>query len=166
MTDDKAMVAIYDDHDAAEEAVKKLEQGGFDMTKLSIVGKDYRTDESVTGYYNTGDRMISWGSKGAFWGSLWGILVGSAFFVIPGMGPLFIAGSFVATLVAALEGAVIVGGLSALGAALAGLGVPNDSILVYETDIKAGKFMLLAYGTQAEAENARQILGLGNNIIY
>jgi len=38
------------------------------MKKLSIVGRDYHTDEHVVGYYNTGDRMKVWGKTGAFWG--------------------------------------------------------------------------------------------------
>ena len=36
------------------------------MKKLSIVGKDYHTDEHVVGYYNTGDRMMYWGKLGLF----------------------------------------------------------------------------------------------------
>jgi hypothetical protein len=48
-------VAIYNTHDEAEQAVKTLEQGGFDMRQLSIVGRDYHTEEHVVGYYNTGD---------------------------------------------------------------------------------------------------------------
>ena len=41
--------------------VKTLQHQGYDMTKLSIVGKDYHTEEHVVGYYNTGDLMKSWG---------------------------------------------------------------------------------------------------------
>jgi uncharacterized membrane protein len=160
MKDEKAMVALYDSHQQAEEAVKKLQKSGYDMKRLSIVGKDYHTNESVVGYYNIGDRMKKWGGIGAFWGGLWGLLFGSAFFMIPGVGPLLIAGPFVSSLVGALEGAVTVGGLSAVGAALSGLGVPKDSILEYETELKAGKFMLLAHGTEAEVEKARETLGV------
>jgi len=47
--------------------VKELQRSGFDMKKMSIVGKDYHTDEHVVGYYNTGDRMKYWGKLGAFW---------------------------------------------------------------------------------------------------
>jgi uncharacterized membrane protein len=155
-----AMVAIYDSHEEAEQAVKKLQQSGYDMKNLSIVGKDYHTAENVVGYYNTGDRMKQWGGNGAFWGSIWGMLVGSAFFMIPGVGPVIIAGTFVSALVGALEGAVIVGGMSALGAALVSLGIPEDSIVEYETEIKAGKFMLLTNGTEAELSEAREVLGL------
>ena len=42
------------------------------MKMLSIVGKDYHTEEHVVGYYTTGDRMLYWGKPGAFWGGFWG----------------------------------------------------------------------------------------------
>ena len=108
-----SVVAIYDSHTAAEEAVRKLHNVGFDMRKLSIVGKDYHTEEDVVGYYNTGDRIATWGKFGAFWGGIWGFLFGAAFFWVPGIGPLAIAGPLVSWIVGALEGAVVVGGLSA-----------------------------------------------------
>ena len=76
MLETNSVVAIYDTHSQAEEAVKELQRSGFDMKKLSIVGKDYHTDEQVVGYYNTGDRMKYWGKMGAFWGGLWGMLFG------------------------------------------------------------------------------------------
>jgi uncharacterized membrane protein len=160
MNNDKAMVAIYDNHEKAEEAVKKMQKSGFDMTKLSIVGKDYHSDENVVGYYNIGDRMKQWGGLGAFWGGLWGLLLGSAFFIIPGVGPIMIAGPFVSALVGALEGAIGFGGLSAIGAALVSIGIPKDSIVEYETEVKAGKFMLLAHGTVADVEKAKETLGI------
>src|SRR5208283_4625846 len=115
MSEANAAVAIYDSHSQAEEAVKELQKFGVDMKKLSIVGKDYHTDEQVVGYYNTGDRMKYWGKLGAFWGGLWGMLFGAAFFAIPGVGPVLVAGPLVTWIVGALEGAVVVGGLSALG---------------------------------------------------
>ena len=68
----KAVVAIYDTHTEAEAAIRDLQKMGFDMTKLSIVGKDYHTDEEVVGYYTTGDRMKSWGKSGAF-GAAFGV---------------------------------------------------------------------------------------------
>ena len=62
-----AVVAIYDSHSQAEEAVNELQRSGIDMKKLSIVGRDYHTEEHVVGYYNTGDHMKYWGKLGAFW---------------------------------------------------------------------------------------------------
>ena len=159
------MTALYDTHEQAEEAVKKLQHHGFDMRQLSIVGRDYHAEENVVGYYNMGDRIMKWGGNGAFWGSMWGMLMGSAFILIPGVGPLVLAGPLVGRLVGALEGAVVVGGVSALGAALVSLGVPHDSVLQYETEIKVGKYMLLAHGTTAEVAHAREILGVDTAVL-
>jgi len=153
-------VAIYPTHMEAEAAIKELEKSGFDMRKLSIVGKDYHTEEHVTGYYSIRDRMMAWGKFGAFWGGLWGLLFGSAFFFIPGIGPVLMAGPLVAAIVSALEGAVVVGGLSALGASFVGIGIPRDSALKYETEIGAGKFVLIVHGTQDEITRAKGLLAL------
>ena len=151
-------VATYPTHTAAEAAIKELQQSGFDMKKLSIVGRDYHTDEHVVGYYNTGDRMKVWGQTGAFWGGLWGFMFGSAFFFVPGIGPLLIAGPLVGWLVGALEGAVLGGGLSALGAGLFSIGIPKNSVLEYETALKTGKFVLIAHGSSEEVAKAKDIL--------
>jgi len=158
ITDPKAVVAVYNTHSEAEAGVKELQRGGFDMKKLSIVGKDYHTDEQVVGYYNAGDRMKYWGKMGAFWGGFWGLLFGAAFFWVPGVGPLLVAGPLSAAIVAALESAVVVGGVSVLGAALWSIGIPKDSVVKYETAIKVNKYLLVAHGTAAEVAKAKDIL--------
>lgn len=158
MEKNNSVVAVYPTHTAAEAAVKELQQSGFDMKKLSIVGRDYHTNEHVVGYYNAGDRMKMWGKTGAFWGGLWGFLIGSAFFWIPGLGPIMVAGPLISWIVGTLEGAIVVGGLSAIGAGLYSLGIPKDSILEYETALKADKFVLIAHGTLDETTRAKEIL--------
>src|SRR6202451_4424411 len=100
------------------------------MKSLSIAARDTHTDEHVVGYYNAGDRMRYWGKVGAFWGGFWGLLFGSLF-AIPGLGPILVAGPLVAWIIAGLEGAVVVGGVSALGAALVSIGIPKDSVVQY-----------------------------------
>ena len=162
MTKDNAVVAIYKSHAEAEAAVKELQSSGFDMKKLSIVGRDYHTDEHVVGYYNAGDRMKYWGKMGAFWGGIWGLLFGSAFFMIPGVGPLLVAGPLVSWIVGALQGAVVVGGLSAIGAGLYSFGIPKDSILRYETALKTGKFVVIAHGSPDETALAQKIINNTN----
>jgi len=153
-----AVVATYNTHTEAEEAVKEIQRSGFDMKKLSIIGKDYHADEHVVGYYNTGDRVKYWGKLGAFWGGFWGLLFGSAFFIVPGLGPLVVGGPLVSWIIGALEGAVIIGGLSAVGAALYSIGIPKDSIIKYETSLKSNKFLIVAHGTTDEVEQVRDIL--------
>src|SRR6202050_2755235 len=158
MSELNAVVAVYRTHVEAEEAVKELQRAGIDMRSLSIVGKDTHTDEHAVGYYNTGDRMKHWGKTGAFWGGLWGMLFGAAFFAIPGIGPVLVAGPLVAWIVGALEGAVVVGGLSAIGAGLYSIGIPKDSIVEYEAAIKSDKFLLVAHGATDEVEKAKGII--------
>jgi len=128
------------------------------MHKLSIVGKGYHTEEQAVGYYTTGDRMKYWGKIGAFWGGFWSLLFGSAFFLIPGIGPILAAGPVVAWIVAALEGAVEVGALGALGAGLYSIGIPKDSIVKYEAALKTDQFLLIVNGTAAEVAKARDII--------
>jgi uncharacterized membrane protein len=158
MNERNVVVAVYDTHTGAETAIKKLQRAGIDMHTLSIIGKDRHTDEHVVGYYNTGDRMKYWGKIGAFWGGFWGLLFGSAFFVIPGIGPLLAAGPIVGWIVGAAEGAAVVGGLSALGAGLYGSGIPKDSVLEYELALKTDKFLLMVHGSPADVERARGII--------
>jgi len=158
MSGNNSVVAIYHTHAGAEEAVKELQRGGIDMHKLSIIGKGDHSDEQVVGYYNAGDRMKYWGKVGAFWGGFWGLLFGSAFFMIPGLGPILAAGPVVAWIVAGLEGAVEVGALGALGAGLYSIGIPKDSIVEYETALKTDQFLLIVHGTAAEVWAARDII--------
>jgi hypothetical protein len=161
-----AVVATYPSHAEAEAAVKELQASGFDMKQLSIVGRDYHTDEHVVGYYNTGDRMKYWGKMGAFWGGIWGLMFGSAFFLIPGVGPLLVGGPLVAWIVGALESAVVVGGVSAIGGGLCGIGIPKNSVLQYETALKTGKFVLIAHGTAEESSRARDIIKRTNPEVF
>lgn len=153
-----ATVAVYKSHLEAEVGVKALKQSGFDLTKLSIVGRGYHTEQDIIGYYNTGQSVQYWGTTGVFWGGIWGMFFGSAFLLIPGIGPLVVAGPLVSWMVGALEGAAVGGGLGVLGAGLFGLGIPKDSLLRYETAVKADKFILIVHGTREDTARAREII--------
>ncbi len=155
---EQAIVAVYSHHNEAERAVRKLDEAGFDMKKLSIVGRGFHTEEEVQGYFTTGDRMMTWGKFGAFWGAVWGFLIGSAFFIIPGLGPVLVGGPLVAAIAGAVEGAVLVGGVSALVAGLVSLGVPEHEALKYETRVRADSFLLVARGLEEEIRQARVVL--------
>jgi uncharacterized membrane protein len=161
-----SVVAIYDTHEQAEHAVKELQQAGVDMKSLSIAARDTHTDEHVVGYYNAGDRMKYWGKVGAFWGGFWGLLFGSALFAIPGIGPILVAGPLVAWIVAGLEGAAVVGGVSAVGAGLVSIGIPKDSVLKYDVALKTDKFLLVVHGTAEDVNKAKDIIAGTENSSY
>ena len=161
---EQSVVALFSAHTEAETAIKKLQKAGCDMKKLSIIGKDYYAEEHVVGYYNTGNRMGYWGKLGVFWGGFLGLLFGSAFLVVPGIGPIVVGGPIVGWIIGALEGAVVVGGISAIGAALFSIGIPKDSILKYENSLKANKFLVIVSGGSGEITKARDILQSSNSI--
>ena len=158
MTTNQSLIAIYLSHNVAEDAVKELQKSGFDMKKLSIVGKDFHSEEQVRGFYNTGDRVKFWGKLGAFWGCLWGFFFGSLFMFMPVIGHIIVLGPLAGAIAAAVEGAALTGGITALGAALVSIGIPKDSVLKYETEVKSEKFLLVAHGTKDDIDKAKQIL--------
>jgi uncharacterized membrane protein len=157
-----SVVAVFEDHNAAETAVKKLTAAGIEMKNLSVIGKGYQTDEKVVGFYNVGDRIKFWGTRGAYWGGLWGMFFGGLFMTIPLVGHVVVLGYLATIVIAGIENAVIVGGMSALGAALYSIGIPKDSIIQYETALKADSFLVMAHGTAEEMARAKTILGTAN----
>jgi hypothetical protein len=106
-----------------------------------------------------GDRVRFWGTRGAMWGGLWGLFAGGLFMSVPVVGPLVILGHIAAAVAIALENAALVGGLGALGAALASIGIPKNSVLAYEGAVKADGFLVMAHGTAEEVARAKAVLG-------
>ena len=154
---------IFSTHLQADEAIRSLSRSGFEMKNMSLVGKGYHTEEHPVGFYTAGDRIKVWGGIGAFWGGVWGLLLAPAVFFLPGFGLMAMAGPVVSALVGALEGAAVMGGVSALGAALTQIGVPKNQILKFETALKADKFVLMVHGSADEVARANSILQ-GNRV--
>src|ERR1700691_783744 len=123
MAMNEAVIAVFADHQSAEAAVKRLAAAGFEIKSLSLVGKGYHTDEKVTGFFNMGDRVKFWGTRGAAWGGLWGLFFGGLFLTIPVVGHVVVLGYLASAAISAIEGAVVVGGLSALSAGLYSIGI-------------------------------------------
>jgi len=151
-------VYAFKTHFGAENAVRLLGLSGFDMRHLSVIGRGYHSEEHPIGFYTKGDRIRALGKFGAFWGAIWGLLFAPAVFVLPGIGVTALAGPVVASLVGALEGAVLMGGLSALGTAMLELGINHEQAIKYETAIKADQFLLLIHGSSDEIERAYNLL--------
>ena len=136
------LIGIYEAPSIAEEAGMELQQRGFDMSQVSIAGRDDHAEEHVVSYYTTEEGVGYWGKMGAFWARLhiwW--RAGTAFFVIPGIGPTLVAGPLVTSIVNALEGMLVVEGMSVVGAALYSSGIPKDTALRMEAALKSDKFL-------------------------
>lgn len=159
-------IATYALHSEAENAVKALQLAGFDMKKISIIGRDYRLEEHVVGFLNAGDRARIFGKLGAFWGGLIGILFGSALLFIPVVGHVVVLGPLAAMIFSGLEGAALVGGSSALVGALTAIGIPRNSVLRYETSLKADHFMLIVHGSAEDVLQAKNLLKTSGHLSF
>ena len=157
-----SVAAVFADHNAAETAIKKLAQDGFEMKNLSVIGKGYHTEEKVVGFYNVGDRVKFWGLHGAFWGGLWGLFFGGLFMTIPVVGNVVVLGYLASVVIAAIDNALVVGAFSALGAAIYSIGVPKDSVIEYEEAVKADGFLVMVHGANDEVVRAKSILDTVN----
>lgn len=158
MSTNDAVVAVFPDHHAAEAAIRKLAEAGLPMRHFSIIGKGYHSESNVVGFYNTGDRIKFWGKTGAVWGGLWGLFFGGISMTVPVIGPVMVLGHLAAMVFAAIEGAIVVAGLSALGAAIASIGIPKDSVIEYEEALKSDGFLLVGHGLIDEMARAKVIL--------
>ncbi|HVN79724.1 MAG TPA: permease [Terriglobia bacterium] len=152
------LVVVYDGLQGAAEAVTSLLRSEFDMRKVSVVGKDLHTEEQVVGYYRVGDQMKCWSETGNSWGNIWKVLAGWAFFVIPGLGSILVAGPLEGWILQGLQDAAVVGGLSALGAALYGMEIPKENVRGYESAVKDDKILLIVYGVDGEVARAGDII--------
>ncbi|MBC3863364.1 DUF1269 domain-containing protein [Undibacterium jejuense] len=165
MQSEHSAIYVFNTHSDAEDAIRALGKSGFDVKKLSLIGKGYHSEEHPIGFYSTGDRIKSWGGIGAFWGGIWGLLVAPAVFVLPGLGVVAMAGPIVTTIVAALEGAVVIGGISAVGGALSMIGASKDELIKYDTAVKADKFVLIVHGDAEDVLRAKNELSNSRAVV-
>ncbi len=161
MVQRNSCIAIYDDHVQVEKAIRLLLEKGIEADNLSIVGKGGHHEEQPIGFFRVDEPPGFWGMQGVFWGRMWDTLHGAAYFWIPGLDTVVIAGPLVKTLLTVLEGAVVISGLSTLGAALYSLGIPQDSVVRYEAAIKSSHYMLIVHGDHSELERAYELLVTG-----
>jgi uncharacterized membrane protein len=141
-----SIVAVYPDHEAAERVVRRLHQTGIPMRDLSIIGRGAQTTEEPVGFVSAGDYATTGAATGAWFGGLLGLCVGAAFLVLPGIGPILVAGPLAAALLGGIEGALAGTALGSLTGALVGWGIPHEKALKYETHVKGGKFLVAVRG--------------------
>ena len=129
------LIAAFEDRTAAEQAVDDLEQVGFSPDEVGMVirGSDAVRGGMISDAQGTKD------GKGALTGMATGagigaILGAAAGFLIPGVGPIVVAGIFSMAFGGAIAGAAIGG----IFGALTGLGVSEEEARYYETAFNAG----------------------------
>ena len=158
---EQRVIGIYDSMPKAEEAVYKLDRGGFPIKQVSIVAQHLQSERRVNDYVTVSDAGQTGAMTGAWLGGLLGFLTGAAFIWIPGFGPLIVAGhlaSVLLPLVGGIDGAIAGAGWGGALGILVGVGVSKAHIIKYEDHVKAGKYLVIAHGSDEEAERAQNIL--------
>jgi hypothetical protein len=148
-----SIVAVFAGSPGDRNSREKADAVGLGLKNLSVVGRSYHSEEQIVGPYNIGDRMKFWGVRVAFWGGLSGLLMGGLLVTAP----IVVLGYLTSIAISMRESAVIVGRLSAIGAAYAHIGVPKDGFFRYEAAVKADGFLEMSHGTAQETIRARAI---------
>jgi uncharacterized membrane protein len=158
MSQQSSVVGVYEKLDAAEAAVKKLDEGKFPIQQISVVAKDIQDEKKVHGYVTACDVSKSGAKTGAWMGGLFGALVGAAFIWVPGVGLAVVAGSLSAALLGGVEGALAGSAMGGILSGLAAWGISKQHILKYEESVKAGSYLLVAHGAPEEVALAQSLL--------
>jgi hypothetical protein len=156
-----AVIAVYPDHASAEDAVRRLQSNGISMQNVSIIGKDFQTAEHPLGFITAGSGAKDGARVGAWTGGLFGLLVGAAFLVLPGVGAVVVAGPIAGSMLGGIEGALAGAAVGGLTGALVGLGLSKDKAIRYESQVKAGKFLVTMHGDGGQIERAQSLLAAG-----
>ncbi len=154
----QAVIGVFDTHAQAEGTLIKLQEQGYPIEALTLVGKGYHSEERPLGLYTLGDRVKAWGGGGLIVGALWGLMFGAAFFWFPEFTAMGVNHPVLDLLAASAEGALAVGLITALGAALVSLLLPKHTVIRYQGSVKADRFLLMAQGDASQIETARRLM--------
>ncbi|MBI8989779.1 MULTISPECIES: general stress protein [Corynebacterium] len=156
-------VAVFDSLEAATEAVRKLGEAGFPIEHVSVITQNLESTTEVHGFINGKDVAKSDAKFGAWFGGIFGLLSGSALLLVPGVGPVVVAGSLAAALAGGVEGAAAFSALGGVVGAVTGHFVAKKHLPKLTEHLTAGRFLLVAQSAdEADLERAREILGADN----
>lgn len=151
----QAVVASYQSHADAEEAVRRLANGGIPINLISIIGRNFETHEDIQGFYRPADAALDGAGQGAWFGGIFGLMLGAmGFFVLPVVGGLMVIGPLSGMIAGAIGGA----GVGALLTGLVASGIPSDQALKYQKRLQAGEFLIVVHGNVEKSSVAQQIL--------
>ena len=137
MDQPNSVVCICETREQTRRAMYNLQSAGIDMETLSVASRDTSTDLHDTHYYDVGEQTFS----------------------IPGLGPLLVSGPLASWIVTAFDNGAGGGGASMVGAGLASLGIPRDSILQYEAALRTDNYLLVLHGSSNAVATAVEVIG-------
>lgn len=150
--------AVFANPDDAHAVVEEMIKHNFPMDQVSVLHKAGGQGDDFLGiaYTDEKERFKVWGAEGALWGSLGGLLAGAGLMLIPGVGPVLVAGPVIEAIVGAVAGAgIMTAGAAAthLTIALRRMGIPEDKLEILHQAVMDGKtVVLLDIGNESPGE--------------
>jgi hypothetical protein len=146
MSKNDSVVAIFHGNEKAWQAVRKIQQSGFDIHNLTVVGNSAPAGLDKTRDYNAGD-----------WIKKWGFPSDATLYSISDIGPIAIEGPLVTAIAEGQEAGEVEAEFSALGAGLWRCGIPRDNVPQYETAVKSNNYLVIVHCTPDEVIRVKEI---------
>ena len=158
MSKENTAISIYANPDRIEEAVMELEGSGFDMKRISVIGKVSGDQPRLTALYEEGHSLKCRGRQSDLWNKLCALIRDWVLFNCPDSGALLAIGPVSLWIVAVIDNSAIFSNLSVLGAMLYSMGLAKESLQDYEEALRKGGYLLIVHGPSQEVTQAKRIL--------
>lgn len=152
------VVSVFESTGEAQAALEKLERGGFDLSKVSVIGKEEPSAVHQMGVAVAGAQARVWGQHSALWERLAETPVATALAWVPFIGYVVAVGPAACVLVGSRHPGPGAPQTSALEKMLALAGMSPGEMRTYESALRAGQVLLLVHGGATEAARARQLM--------
>src|SRR5215211_3837457 len=152
----RTVVGYFQDRQAADRAYEDLVREGFSKDDISILGRGAEGKTGLVDEGHEGHHVTA--GEGAAAGGIFGLLLGAAAMLIPGIGPIVAVGPIAAALAGAVTGGVtgaVVGGITG---ALIDAGVDEDTARYYDERLRQGGVLLTARTSDTTYDDARLVL--------
>jgi hypothetical protein len=170
----RTVVALYDDFNDANAAIRDLVDNGFSRDEISLMASD--PDNEYSRYIGTTGEEVESGAAqgagvgagiGAVVGGLGGLLIGLGALTIPGIGPIVAAGPLSAALTGlagAGAGAVAGGVTGGLIGALVDMGIPEETAQYYAEGVRRGGHLVSVRTADHMSDRAVDLLNRHNPV--
>ena len=150
---EKILIAVFEDHKKAGEALGSIEKQGLDMKKVSVIGKDHYSKNGAAAKFSPDEKPGFAG--GFFWNSL---PFDKGSYSVPGGGTFGVLGPLAGVVERVRGEDASEEKFSFVNKALLEIGVPKDKIRKYQDILSEEKDLLIVHGAADKLEMCRETL--------
>ncbi len=147
-TAERTISAIFKTESQIDNAVRRLIDRGVASDHISVMGRNFQSETRISGFISKRDVILGGLRNGAIFGSLFGsllsLLSGVGVLFIPFVGSVVAGGPIGALLLGATSGALAGSAGAGIASVLMSLGMPKEQAAIYQTQLQAGEYVLMA----------------------